>query len=146
VHGEGGQATVEWVALVLAAALVLGASAALAPAEDELGLGELVAERIVRAPDEAQPDVMKPPSGAAPAPPSRAAPAAPVSAAQAVNAFRRLRGLEHVARHAWVACLGYRRWRLELAHPRAPTEAVPLRDALDIANDCLNPYDYLVGE
>jgi hypothetical protein len=48
-----------------------------------------------------------------------------------------------IARHAWVVCLGYRRWRHELDHPRAPTEPIPLRDALQIVNGCVNPYAFL---
>ena len=48
-----------------------------------------------------------------------------------------------VARHAWIVCLGYRRWRYELEHPLAPTEPLPLVDALEILNNCLNPYAFL---
>ncbi|MGH2715530.1 MAG: hypothetical protein ACRDM7_16900, partial [Thermoleophilaceae bacterium] len=62
---------------------------------------------------------------------------------RAVDAFRRLRGVARVGRHAWIFCLGYRRWRYELGHPSAPTEALPLGEALAIANDCLNPHSYL---
>jgi hypothetical protein len=81
------------------------------------------------------------PPGAAPDPadsPRRA------PASRAVDAFRRLRGVANVAQRAWIVCLGYRRWRYELAHPRLPTEALPLREALDIANECLNPYAFLL--
>ena len=161
MHGEGGQATVEWVALVLTAALVLGAGAALAGREADRGLGEEVAERISRmaaraaaSPDAATP----PPERAAPSPtraapiparaappPTRAAPP-PASGPPAVQAFRRLRGVADVARHTWIVCLGYRRWRYELEHPMAPTEALPLDEALGIANSCLNPYDYLLED
>jgi hypothetical protein len=108
--------------------------------------------------------VARPPSAAAPpasapraAPPPASAPRAaepPASAPQApaphppraVDAFRRLRGVAEVAKHAWIVCLGYRRWRYELAHPSAPTEALPVREAFAIANECLNPYSYLVEE
>jgi hypothetical protein len=166
VHGEGGQATVEWVALVLTAALVLGAGAALAGREADRGLGEEVAERISRtasgigrAPAGAVPPraaprtsarppdpvaAAPPPARAAP-PPTRAAPP-PASAPRAVDAFRSLRGVADVARHTWIVCLGYRRWRYELDHPMAPTESLPLDEALGIVNSCLNPYDYLLEE
>jgi hypothetical protein len=43
-------------------------------------------------------------------------------------------------------CLGYKRWRYELENPMAPNEALPLGDALDIVNGCLNPYDYLLED
>jgi hypothetical protein len=168
VHGEGGQATIEWVALVLTAALVLGAGAALAGREADRGVGEEVAERISRtaagaapAPDAAAP----PPAGAAPPPrraappptraappPTRAAPPPtrsappPASGPGGVQAFRSLRGVADVARHTWIVCLGYRRWRYELDHPMAPTESLPLDEALSIVNTCLNPHDYLLEE
>jgi hypothetical protein len=155
VHGEGGQATVEWVALVLAAALVLTGAGALAGREADRGLGEAVAERITRA------------AGAAGAPGhvvrkrpisgrfrTRRTDAAPrVRAAQpassgprAVDAFRGVRGVADVAKHAWVVCLGYERWRYELEHPAAPTEALPVDVALSIVNTCFNPHDYLLEE
>jgi hypothetical protein len=51
-----------------------------------------------------------------------------------------------LARRAWIVCLGYRRFRYELEHPRLPSEAMPLAEALDIANGCLNPYAFLAEE
>jgi hypothetical protein len=62
------------------------------------------------------------------------------------DALPQLRGVGQLARHAWVLCLGYRRWRHELTSPTAPTEALPLGDALGIVNDCLNPHDYLLAD
>jgi hypothetical protein len=170
VHGESGQAAVEWVALVLVAALVLGAAAALSPRSTDRELGELVAKRITGAPRGAAavapragavPPPVMPPRGAprrlrpraappasaprdAPAPSARAAP--PASTPRAVNAFRRLRGVSEVAKRAWILCLGYRRWRYELEHPSAPTEVLPLSEALSIVNTCFNPYDYLLED
>jgi hypothetical protein len=183
VHGEGGQATVEWVALALVAALVLGAAAVLAGREADRGLGEEVAERISRtasgvgrapAGAVAPPPAPRRPGPAAaprrsaalvPAPPANAprvsappAPATaprvsappvsapPASAPRAVDAFRSLRGVADVARHTWILCLGYRRWRYELEHPMAPTETLPLDEALSIVNTCFNPHDYLLEE
>ena len=155
MHGEGGQATIEWVALVLTAALVLGAGTALAGREADRGLGEEVAERISRTAS----GVGGAPAGAvarrassAPAAARASAPAnaprasAPPPAPRAVDAFRSLRGVADVARHTWIVCLGYRRWRYELEHPMAPTESLPLDEALGIANSCLNPYDYLLED
>jgi len=163
VHREDGQATVEWVALTLAAALALGALAALSGGSTDRELGELVAKRITGA-AAAQPDtplrtpIAAPPRAppAAPAPPPvprRPAPPAPrgsapppASTPRAVDAFRSLRGVSEVAKRAWIFCLGYGRWRYELEHPMPPNEALPLREALDIANTCFNPYDYLLED
>ena len=155
MHGEGGQATVEWVALVLAAALVLGAAAAFAGAENDHGLGETVAKRITRtvtAPHRVKEAGAPPAPRAAPpatraAPPSvRAAPPPQSSVPRAVDAFRSVRGVADVAKHAWIVCLGYERWKHELEHPSAPTEALPVDVALDIVNTCFNPHDYLLEE
>jgi hypothetical protein len=158
MRSEAGQATVEWVALVLAAALVLGAAAALAGREDERGLGEAVAKRIADAPKaldraagaEATGPARElaapaPAAGAAPPVPAVAAPP-PASTPRAVDAFRRLRGIEDVAKHTWILCLGYKRWRYEFENPMAPNEALPLREAFDIVNGCLNPYDYFLED
>jgi hypothetical protein len=165
VHGEGGQATVEWVALVLTAALVLGAGAALAGREADRGLGDEVAERISRtasgaggapagaaAPRPAPRASAPPPGPVAAAPPGAPRASAPpvsapaATAPRAVDAFRSLRGVADVARHTWIVCLGYRRWRYELEHPMAPTESLPLDEALSIVNTCFNPHDYLLEE
>jgi hypothetical protein len=160
VHGESGQATVEWVALALIAALVLGAAAALAGREADRGLGEAIAERITRtaaaAPDATlRGEAAPPPAAAAPRPrgvsappprPMRAAPRPPAARARAVDAFRGVRGVADVAKHAWIVCLGYERWRHELEHPAAPNEALPVDVALDIVNTCFNPHDYLLQE
>jgi hypothetical protein len=174
VHGEDGQATVEWVALVLAAALVLAGAGALAGREADRGLGEEVAKRITGAagaaapPDAATRRTARPaapaagaaplPSGAAPPaagaaplpsggapPPTRVAPR-PASGSRAVDAFRSVRGVADVAKHAWIVCLGYERWRHELEHPTAPNEALPVDVALSIVNTCFNPHDYLLEE
>jgi hypothetical protein len=161
MRGEGGQATVEWVALVLLAALVLGAAAALAGREDGRGLGEAVAKRIASGPEALGPSRGAPdtlglgrrraaPAPAAgrpsPAPPRGAAAPPPASTPGAVQAFRSLRGLEEVAKHTWIVCLGYKRWRYELENPMAPNEVLPVRDALGILNGCLNPYDFLLED
>jgi hypothetical protein len=175
---EGGQATVEWVALILLAAVtLLGLLAVESPRSSAPELGDLLAGRItkaaasgtarlpgsrptrfsaplaprsprspaatVRVPASRPPRVSAPvaraPAGPAPAP--RTSPPS-----RAVDAFRRLRGLGAVARRAWIVCLGYRRWRDEMEHPRAPNETLPLDEALDIANTCLNPYSFFTQE
>jgi len=149
---------------------VLGATAAFAGRESDRGLGEAVAERITRA---AGAPAAGTSAGGAPAagtpapgglvrkrpisgrfrttwtdaaPRVRAAPPAPASEPRAVDAFRSVRGVADVAKHAWIVCLGYERWRHELEHPAAPTEALPVDVALDIVNTCFNPHDYLLEE
>ena len=150
MQGEAGQATVEWAGVVLLVMLVLAALGAVskgAPASDR-GLGEAVAGRLTCAARGA--------CGGVPAPRAPAAPAVPpvtgvarggVSHARAVDALRRLRSLGmKLVRRAWIVCIGYRRFRYELEHPRAPNEVMPLDEAIDIANGCLNPYGFLVEE
>jgi hypothetical protein len=146
VTSEHGQATIEWTGLVLLATLVLGALATLVPRVDGRGLGEAVAHAMtcaVRGNCAARP----PPNVAdsrRPRPVRPERPAVPVDRAAA--AFRALRGAGEIAKRVWIVCLGYRRHRYELEHPRAPTEAMPLDEALDIANECLNPFGFLAWD
>jgi hypothetical protein len=138
--GEQGQATVEWVALLLVAALVLGALAAFRSPLEGRGMGETVAERITCAARGACGRASEAPRrGRSPVTAPRGRPRSHVSA----DAFQRLRGTGWIARRAWIVCLGYRRWRYEYQHPRAPTEPLPLDEALDIVDTCLNPFSFL---
>jgi hypothetical protein len=155
VHGQSGQATVEWVALVLLASLVLGAVAALAGRDPDRGLGELVAKRIARAPREVGRAAAAASAPGAPAAPGAAAPptgaprrgaAPPAAAPRGVDAPQAARAVGTVAKRAWIGCLGYRRWRYEREHPLAATEGLPVGEALGIANECLNPYEFLFGD
>jgi hypothetical protein len=150
MRGEGGQATVEWAGLVLLVVLVLAALGAVsgrAPAS-ERGLARVVAERFTCAArgacggaPGARP-VAAPPSAPAPAVAARG-----ITRARAVAALRRLRSVgAKLVRRAWIVCIGYRRFRYELEHPRAPNEVMPLDEAIDIANGCLNPYAFLVED
>jgi hypothetical protein len=160
IGGEAGQASVEWLGLLLVAALALGALAAVAgvrpgraPASDR-GVGELVAERLACAArgscvagarrSGALPAGARPPS-------SDALPAAPrvhgKSRARAIEALRRLRAVgSKLVKRAWIVCIGYRRFSYEMEHPRAPNEAMPVEEAIDIANGCLNPYAFLAED
>ena len=54
-----------------------------------------------------------------------------------------LRALGKVGRRPWIFCLGYRRLRYDLDHPRTPRDAVPPREVLDELNSCLNPWMFL---
>jgi hypothetical protein len=167
---ERGQATVEWTGLVLLATLVLAALATLVPRIDGRGLGESVAHAITCAarggcaarppPPAAGRPESRPGPPARPAQPARPAPSArpaqPPRPAQPARpapspgrtaaAFQALRGAGEVAKKVWIVCLGYRRQRYELEHPRAPLEAMPPEEALDIANECLNPLGFLAWD
>jgi hypothetical protein len=157
------------VALVLGGAVAAVSSRA----EGDHGLGPALAKRIAKAPRALagaasprspapaaaprgpsslaaprsaaprRPDLVAVPQRRGALAPKPRAPARPPRS-RAIDAFRRLRGLTRIAQRAWIVCLGYRRWRYELAHPRAPTQPLPLGDALAIANDCLNPYSFLL--
>jgi hypothetical protein len=157
---ETGQASVEWVGLVLIAVVALGALGLLAstragraPGSDR-GLGELVAERLVCGPRGSCAGRIGVQTAGSPVPPAAppAVPAAPpggarLSRARAIDALRRLRAVgATLVKRAWIVCIGYRRFRYELEHPRAPNEAMPLDEAIDIANGCLNPYAFLVED
>jgi hypothetical protein len=150
MRGERGQATVEWLALVLLAALILGAAAAGATGRGDREVGAVLAERILggaAAPD--APAAAEVPALAAAVTPRVRAPAPPPHAPpplRAADAFQRLRDVGTVAKHTWIFCLGYRSWRYEVEHPRAPTVPVPLEDALEMINSCLNPYAFLMDE
>jgi hypothetical protein len=155
--GEAGQASTEWVGLVLVVALALGTLAAVgvrpgrAPASDR-GMGEAVAGRLVCAAGGSCAGSAEPsPAGAGLSAPrtSAAGPglARGVSRRRALDALRRLQSVgAKLVKRAWIVCIGYRRFRYELEHPRLPNEAMPLEEAIDIANGCLNPYGFLVED
>jgi hypothetical protein len=138
---ESGQATIEWLGLVAVAALMLGALAAFRAPQQDRELGAVVAKRITCAAGgtcaERRAGLVLS-GGAAAAPAARSLPGA-----KAVDAFRRLRGVGQLTKRIWIACLGYRRFIYERDHPRAPTEAMPVAEALEIANVCLNPLSFL---
>jgi hypothetical protein len=139
MRDQSGQATIEWVGLVLVAALVLGALAAFRVPSPDRELGAVFAKRITCA---AAGGACARGSLRAGGDPTRLG-NRPVAGARAVDAFRRLRGLAKLSRRIWVVCLGYRRFVYERDHPRAPTEPMPLKEALEIANACLNPLTFV---
>jgi hypothetical protein len=148
---EGGQATIEWTALALLVALVLGAIASVGPRLDGRGLGAAVADAITCA---ARGGCQKgstalPSDRAAPQPPpARARPSREPAvrssgSARRAAASRALRGAGEVVKKLWLVCLRYRSYRYERDHPLASVEGVPLDEALDSANECLNPLGFL---
>ena len=139
---EGGQATVEWIGLVLGVALLLGAVAAggreAAKGGSADGLGGAVAERIVCAAKGAC-------GGQRAIRPKRALRPKPRPAAPTTEHRRDAGIAEGVAKRAWFLCLGYRRWRYDVEHPMTPREAIPVRETLKIVNECVNPLSFLFG-
>jgi hypothetical protein len=163
MRAENGQATVEWVALVLVATLALGALAAVRAPEQDRGLGSVLAKRITCAaggscalaaiaPPAARRSALAPAPGTAPAPAVAPAPASapprahPVPRAKAAEAFRRLRGAGKLTNRIWITCLGYRRYVYERDHLLEPYGTMPLDEALEIADTCLNPLNFLGDE
>jgi hypothetical protein len=55
------------------------------------------------------------------------------------------RGAGVLWRRSWVICLGYERARYSVLHPeiRFPNAAIPVSEAVRIANDCLSPVDLI---
>jgi hypothetical protein len=155
MRDASGQATIEWVALVLLAALVLGALAAFrAPAQDR-GLGKLIAERIAcTAAGRCAPAAEGRLGDLASGPPAIAAPPLVrarrlrrvVSRAGALDAIERLRGLGKWGGRMWMVCLGYRRYIFERDHRLEAIRGMPLAEAIDIADECLNPLSFLGGD
>lgn len=151
MRAEAGQATVEWVGLLLVVGLVMGALGVLRAAPEERDLGRLVATRIsgaaagVASTRAVRPPAVRPPSLHSPTPPLPRGPAAPPpsSRARGADAVDHIRGIGDVAKRVWIVCLGYRRVLWELERPRMPGEVMSAREALGVANDCLNPYAFL---
>jgi hypothetical protein len=77
--------------------------------------------------------------GLGPGPVAGASARGPRAAAQA------LRRVGNGARRLWIVCLGDRRYRYGREPPRAAGEAMPLEEALDLADSCLNPLGFLTG-
>ena len=79
--------------------------------------------------------------------PRPSVPRPPVAPNRAAAAFQALRGVKRIAGRAWIVCLGYKRFQYERAHPEVTiTGRMPVREALRIANACLNPAEFLGEE
>jgi hypothetical protein len=173
---EGGQATVEWLALVLGMALVLGAVAAggreAARGESAHELGEALAKRVTCAardacgatkagegggggansgPGELRAGTPGELRAGAPGEPRggargelRSAPRRPRQYS-ALGDSLPVRGGKELLKRGWMLCLGYRRWRYEVEHPRTPRQAVPIRETAKMLNECVNPLSFLFG-
>jgi len=148
VRSQAGQATLEWVGLVLLAALVLGGLAAFAVPVADRGLGTAVAQRITCAArggcagaaerTAARTRVSGPLAAVAPA---RARARAPASTRRLPR--DRLRKVANAGKRLWILCVGWGRLVYERDHPRAPNEAMPLEEVVEIADSCFNPLGFL---
>ena len=148
VRSQAGQATLEWVGLVLLAALVLGGLAAFAAPVADRGLGTAVAQRITCAArggcagaaerTAARTRVSGPLAAVAPA---RGRARAPASARRLPR--DRLRDVANAGKRLWILCVGWGRLVYERDHPRAPNEAMPLDEVVEIADSCFNPLGFL---
>ena len=157
MRSERGQATVEWLGILLLIALALAALARLAPRPDGHGLATTLAHSIT-AP---KPRVVgirggkrtvPPPPGAGaftapplvPRPGESRIPALRVRLPAAPALVHRARrGAGSAWRRAWYACLTYERFRWAFLHPesRFPGYTMPPEEVLRIANDCISPVD-----
>jgi hypothetical protein len=152
---EGGQATVEWLALVLGVALVLGALAAggreAARGESAHELGEALAKRVTCAARDACGAAQAREGRGGRTGSSRSAPGELRSAprrprrSSALGDSLPVRGGKELVKHGWMLCLGYRRWRYEVEHPRTPRQPVPIRETAKMLNECVNPLSFLFG-
>jgi hypothetical protein len=165
MHNERGQASVEWVGLVLLLGLALAALLHFAPRPDPAEVGSELLHTLAcatrggctagaaggapRAPGPrllvtAPPVVpVAPRERRAPvaAPRPRALPAPLARGRALVRQAGRRAGA--VYRRSWMFCLGYERVRYDILHPESsvPGEEIPLSESLRMANDCVSPVD-----
>jgi hypothetical protein len=156
MSGERGQATFEWIALLLLVALGLAALTRLASSADGRPLATSLVRSItagarnVNGPHRSRPAPPRSRMAAALAMPrSRSRPARLKRAAalpELPASIRRAgRGAGALWRRAWFACLVYERVRYAIAHPesRLPGYTIPTRVAVRMANNCVSPVDLL---
>jgi hypothetical protein len=156
MSGERGQATVEWIALLLLVALGLAALTRLASSADGRPLATSLVRSVTASARNAQgPHRSRPApprsrrTAALAMPPSLSRPARVQRAAGLpdlpASVRRAGRGAGAVWRRAWFACLVYERFRYAVAHPesRLPGYTIPTRVALRMANNCVSPVDLL---
>jgi hypothetical protein len=158
MRSQRGQATVEWIGILLLVALALAALSRLAPRDDEHALASTLADSIThpRAAETASTQARthsrprKPTAKAFIAPPlvphlgSPLRPGAPLRLPEPPVLVRRVRtGAGAAWRRAWYACLVYERFRWAFLHPesRFPGYTMPPEEVLRILNDCVSPVD-----
>lgn len=164
MRSERGQATVEWVGIVLLVALALAALSHFAPRANGKGVGRAVLHSVATP---ARQRDLTPPTASNdrgfPIPPLIPRPGAsnprvgvPIRRASELSAAVRIRlprartllrtaraGAGQAWRRAWIACLVYERFRYALLHPesRFPGHTIPPSEVLRMVNDCISPLD-----
>jgi hypothetical protein len=147
MSGERGQATVEWIALLLLVALGLAAVTRLAPSADGHALATSLAHSVTRPARHIQ----------SPRPPVEPLVSGPVRVRE--QGTRRpprqipagLRRVSHdvraLSRRAWFSCLVYERVHHAVGHPesRLPGYTIPTRTAIRMVNNCLSPVGFLTS-
>jgi hypothetical protein len=157
MRGEKGQASVEWIGIVLVVALALAALARFAPSADGRSMASTVLQSVTCAVREgcerersAGPSSSR--HGAAgrvlvTAPPLVPSPhrieSRPPRRLPRELADRLRRGAGLAWRRAWLGCLTYERARYGFLHPesRFPGHTIGRSEALRMANDCISPVD-----
>jgi hypothetical protein len=143
MHGERGQATVEWTGLLLLVALALLGLSQLASKADGRELGTTLAHSVMQPARRAQRAAQLP---RAQAPPVRVQGVPPMRLPKLPASLKRVgHGVGAVWRKAWFACLVYERTRYALRHPesRVPGYTLPYGAALRMINNCVSPVDLL---
>ncbi|SRR6266540_6153877 len=163
MRSERGQASVEWIGIVLLLAIALAALARFAPRADGRSLATTLVGSVTYAAqrtDRPEPQVVGMRSGKRDdsAPPEREAFVVPpliprpgqarprpgLRLPEAPGLLRRARrGVGLAWRRAWLGCLAYERARWAFLHPesRFPGYTIPRSELLRIANDCISPVD-----
>ena len=152
MRGEDGQASVEWIGIVLLVAVALAAMTRFAPDADGRGLASTLLHtvappQVVGIRSEKRNDSPPPAREAFTAPPPVPPPSEvrlrPRRHLPRELAARVRRGAGLAWRRAWLACLAYERTRYGFLHPesRFPGHTVTPAEALRIANDCISPVD-----
>ena len=136
MRSERGQASVEWIGVVLLVTLALVGLTRLTPRADERDMGTtLLTSLVPTAPDQAPP-----PDKGFTAPPLMPRPG---DMRPLPSVARMRRGVGVAWRRAWFACLAYERFRYGFLHPesRFPGHTSPPAELLRIGNDCISPVD-----
>jgi hypothetical protein len=143
MRSEQGQASVEWTALLLLAALLLAALTHLAPKADGQELGPTLAHSVMGV--EHRSAARRQISSTHLAPTALEAAVRSSLPRLPTSVGRIGRGAGAVWRKAWFGCLVYARTRYALRHPesRIPGYTLPYGTALRMVTDCLSPVDLL---
>jgi Flp pilus assembly pilin Flp len=149
MRSERGQATVEWIALLLLVALVLVAAGHLASRANGRELGATLAHSVThpgRQSRTAERSGRAHPARFPVLPKSARADSLDALRRAAPDALRRAgRGAGVLWRRAWFACLVYERTRYVFRHPESqqPGYTLPYGVALRMINGCVSPVDLL---